>query len=157
MAKTADPERIESTLAFVVLSRFGDLVAVARCSDPALLTRLIAVLSAFGLRYLDHDYVAGKTYHGKGARLARGRWHGETPSRIIDSYGERSRPVMIRARRGLIVRPDSHCPRARQAALKPLIAEANSHLRETGVGIVRWAADPKHSVDGWWSSMHCFI
>jgi hypothetical protein len=74
LRKTADPERFESTLAFVVLSRFGDLVTVAGCSDPALLTRLIGVLSAFGLRYVDHDYVAGKTYRGKCTQLVGSSW-----------------------------------------------------------------------------------
>jgi hypothetical protein len=67
--KTADPESPESTLAFVVLSRFGDLVTVARCPDPMLLTRLIDVLRAFGLKYVDYDYVSGKTYDGKCPRL----------------------------------------------------------------------------------------
>lgn len=65
----------ERTLAFVVVSRFGDLVTVAGCSDPMLLTRLIGVLSEFGgLRYVDHDYVAGRTYDGKCARFVGTSW-----------------------------------------------------------------------------------
>jgi hypothetical protein len=74
MEKTTDPGTPESTLAFVVLSRFGDLVTVARCSDSILLTRLKEVLSAFGLRYVDHDHVAGKTYNGKCAKLVGLSW-----------------------------------------------------------------------------------
>ena len=74
MERTADPALPESTLAFVVLSRFGDLVTVARCADSMLLSRLIGVLREFGLKYVDHDYVAGKTYDGKCAELVGMSW-----------------------------------------------------------------------------------
>jgi hypothetical protein len=90
MEKTADPERFESTLAFVVLSHFGDLVTVARCSDPTLLARLIDVLSAFGLRYVDHDYVAAKTYNGKCAPLGGLSWENRYFARVADYNGKAS-------------------------------------------------------------------
>jgi hypothetical protein len=88
--KTADPGSFESTLAFVVLSRFGELVTVARCSDPMLLTRLIDVLSEFGLRYVDYDYVAGKTYDGKCARLVGGSWENRYFAMVADYNAEGS-------------------------------------------------------------------
>jgi hypothetical protein len=74
MEKTADPGSPERTLGFVVLSRFGDLVTVTACSDSTLVTRLIDVLSAFGLRYVDHDHASEKTYDGKCARLVGLSW-----------------------------------------------------------------------------------
>ena len=82
--QAADPGLPESTRAFVVLSRFGELVTVARCSDPALLTRLRSVLSAFGLKYVDHGYVAGNTYDGKCARLAGTSWENRYFAMIAD-------------------------------------------------------------------------
>jgi hypothetical protein len=87
MAKTADPERRESTLAFVVLSRFAALVTVAGCSDPSLLTRLIDVLSAFGLRYVDYDYAAGKTYNGKCTQLAGTTCENRYFARVVSTRG----------------------------------------------------------------------
>lgn len=72
----------ESTLALVVVSRFGDLVTVARCSDPMLLTRLIGLLSEFGLRYVDHDHVAGRTYDGKCARFVGTSWENRYFARV---------------------------------------------------------------------------
>src|SRR5262245_21237316 len=56
MGKAADPSSSDSTLAFIVLSRFGELVTVARCADSVLLARLVDVLGAFGLKYVGHDY-----------------------------------------------------------------------------------------------------
>ena len=88
--KTADPGSLESTLALVVLSRFGDLVTVARCSDSLLLTRLVDVLSAFGLRYVDHDYVCENTYNGKCARLVGMSWENRYFARVADYRDEGS-------------------------------------------------------------------
>ena len=47
------------TFAWVVLSHFGGLTTVVDCHDPELLTRILAVLEDFGLKYIPNDYLGG--------------------------------------------------------------------------------------------------
>lgn len=58
------------TLAWVVLSHFGDLATVQDCDDEQLLNTICDVLKECGLKYIPYDYAAGKRYDGKCRALA---------------------------------------------------------------------------------------
>jgi hypothetical protein len=69
-----DSGRLAPTFAWVLLSHFGDLATVKDCHDPELLTKIRSVLDDFGLKYIPHDYAAGKTYNGKCKALIGFSW-----------------------------------------------------------------------------------
>ncbi len=62
------------TLAWILLSHFGDLATVKDCQDQELLTKIRSVLEDFGLKYIPYDYAAGKTYNGKCRALVGFSW-----------------------------------------------------------------------------------
>jgi hypothetical protein len=43
---------------------FRNLSTVEGCNDPDLLARIRGTLDNFGLRYIDHEYLATRTYNG---------------------------------------------------------------------------------------------
>lgn len=69
-----DSRPFESTLAWVLLSHFGNLATVQDCHDPELLAKIRGVLEDFGLKYIPYDYAAGKTYNGKCRALVGFSW-----------------------------------------------------------------------------------
>lgn len=62
------------TLAWVLLSHFGDLATVKDCQESELLAEICRVLGAFGLKYIPYDYAAGKQYNGKCRALVGFSW-----------------------------------------------------------------------------------
>ena len=62
------------TLAWVLLSHFGELTTIKGCQDPALLDSIRGVLEGFGLKYVPYDYASGKIYTGKCRALAGFSW-----------------------------------------------------------------------------------
>jgi hypothetical protein len=56
---------------------------------------LTDVLSAFGLKYVDHDYVCGKTYDGKCARLVGMSWENRYFAMVADYTAEAPSPITI--------------------------------------------------------------
>lgn len=62
------------TLAWILLSHFGDLTTVVECSDPELLARISRILLDLGLEYIPVEYLAGKTYDGKCGVLVGLSW-----------------------------------------------------------------------------------
>ena len=69
-----DSRPLAPTLAWVLLSHFGDLATVKDCHDVEMLARVRSVLEDFGLKYIPYDYVAGKTYNGKCKALVGFSW-----------------------------------------------------------------------------------
>jgi hypothetical protein len=69
-----DSKPFAPSLAWILLSHFGDLATVKDCHDLKLLAQIRSVLEDFGLKYIPYDYVAGKTYHGKCESLGGFSW-----------------------------------------------------------------------------------
>jgi hypothetical protein len=69
-----DLRPLAPTLAWVLLSHFGDLATVKGCHDPKLLANVRRVLEDLGLKYIPYDYVAGRTYRGKCGSLVGSSW-----------------------------------------------------------------------------------
>lgn len=63
--KGADPRQRIETLALVLLSHFGRLSTIAECDDPELLTTIRQELEKLQFKYIEFDYLVGKTYEGK--------------------------------------------------------------------------------------------
>jgi hypothetical protein len=55
---------VAPTLAWIVLSHFGNLATVIDCQDLALRSRTGRFLEEFGLQYIPYDYATKKIYHG---------------------------------------------------------------------------------------------
>jgi hypothetical protein len=62
------------TLAWVVLSHFGDLATVAGCEHPELLVKICGVLEVSGFKYIPYEYVANKMYDGMCKALVGFSW-----------------------------------------------------------------------------------
>ena len=62
------------TLAWILLSHFGDLATVKDCHEPELLAKICGVLEEFGLKYIPYDYAAAKPYDGKCRALLGFSW-----------------------------------------------------------------------------------
>lgn len=62
------------TLAWILLSHFGDLTTVVERRDPELLVRISRVLQDCGLKYIPVEYLASNTYNGKCGRLVGLSW-----------------------------------------------------------------------------------
>lgn len=69
-----DLRPIGGTLAWVLLSHFGDLATVKDCNDPALLAEVCRVLQEMGYKYIDYEYLVAKTYNGKCPALTGLSW-----------------------------------------------------------------------------------
>lgn len=62
------------TLAWIVLSHFGELATVKECQDQELLTKILGALQDFNLKYIPYDYAASKTYAGRCKSLIGFSW-----------------------------------------------------------------------------------
>ena len=69
-----DSRPIGGTLAWIVLSHFGDLATVQGCTDLALLAEIRGVLEEVGLKYVDYQYLTAKVYDRKCAALVGLSW-----------------------------------------------------------------------------------
>ena len=75
-------------LAWVLLSRFGDLATLKGCDDPELLARLSSELEHSGLKYIPYEYIADKTYNGKCKTLVGFSWANRYFSVVADHATE---------------------------------------------------------------------
>lgn len=64
----------DASLAWVVLSHFGELVTVRDCYDYELLGMISGVLEEAGLKYIPYEYVEAKKYEDKCKILAGFSW-----------------------------------------------------------------------------------
>jgi hypothetical protein len=79
------------TLAWILLSHFGNLATVKGCQDPELLTEICRVLGEIGLKYIPYEYLESKTYDGKCKSLAGFSWANRYFSLTPDlNYDDRS-------------------------------------------------------------------
>ena len=69
-----DVRRYAPTLAWVLLSHFGDLATVKDCQELELLAKIRGVLEEFGLKYIPYEYAAAKPYDGKCRPLLGFSW-----------------------------------------------------------------------------------
>lgn len=74
IAAKGDSGPFAPSLAWILLSHFGDLATVKDCHDPELLAQIRSVLEDFGLKYIPYDYVANTTYNGKCGSLIGFSW-----------------------------------------------------------------------------------
>lgn len=83
-----DTAPLASSLAWILLSHFGNLATVKDCEDFQLLAKIRCVTEDFGLRYIPYDYAAGKTYNGKCAALVGFSWANRYFSLIVNFNDE---------------------------------------------------------------------
>jgi hypothetical protein len=69
-----DTRPFAPTLAWVLLSHFGDLATVKDCHEPELLAKICGVLDELRLKYIPYDYAAAKQYDGKCRALLGFSW-----------------------------------------------------------------------------------
>lgn len=79
-----------STLAWVLLSHFGDLATVKDCPDPDLTDKIRSILEDLRLKYIPYDYAAGKTYNGMCAALVGFSWANRYFSLVVNRNTEGS-------------------------------------------------------------------
>ena len=86
-----DSRPFARTLAWILLSHFGDLATVKDCPDPELIAKVRSILEDFGLKYIPYDYAASKIYNGKCKALVGFSWANRYFSLVVNFNTEKSR------------------------------------------------------------------
>jgi len=86
-----DSRPLAPTLAWILLSHFGDLATIKDCPDPELLGQIRSVLEDFGLKYIPYEYAASKIYNGLCKALVGFSWANRYFSLVVKLNTEESR------------------------------------------------------------------
>ena len=86
-----DSRPFARTLAWILLSHFGDLATVKDCPDSELIDKIRSVLEDFGLKYIPYEYVASKMYNGMCKALVGFSWANRYFSLVVNFNTEKSR------------------------------------------------------------------
>jgi hypothetical protein len=84
-----DSRPVAPTLAWILLSHFGDLATVKGCPDPELIAKIRSVLEDFGLKYIPYDYAASKIYDGRCKALVGFSWANRYFSLVVNFNTEK--------------------------------------------------------------------